>query len=68
MLQQREETDRVYTFLAALNSSYEAIRAQIFLSTEKLTFDAVTALIQKPMPSQPVTSAPERASQEVPAL
>jgi hypothetical protein len=45
VLQEREETDRVYTFLAALDLSYEAIRAQIMLSTEKLTFDGVIALI-----------------------
>jgi hypothetical protein len=37
----------VYTFLLALDSSYEAIRAQILLSTEKLTFDGVTTLIRQ---------------------
>jgi gag-polypeptide of LTR copia-type len=47
MLQEREETDRVYTFLVALNSSYEAIRTQILLSTDKLTFDGVTALVRQ---------------------
>jgi hypothetical protein len=47
MLQEREEIDWVYTFLAALDSSYEAIRAQILLSTEKLTFDGVTTLIRQ---------------------
>jgi hypothetical protein len=46
VLQEREETDRVYTFLAALDSSYELIRAQILLSTEKLSFDGVTALVR----------------------
>jgi hypothetical protein len=47
VLQEREETDRVYTFLAALDSSYEPIRAQILLSTEKLSFDSVTALVRQ---------------------
>jgi hypothetical protein len=47
ILKEKDETDRVYTFLAALDSSYEAIRAQIFLSTEKLTFDDVTTLIRQ---------------------
>jgi hypothetical protein len=46
VLQEREETDQVYTFLTALDSNYEAIRAQILLSTEKLMFDGVTALIR----------------------
>jgi hypothetical protein len=32
VLQEREEMDKIYTFLAALDSSYEAIRAQILLS------------------------------------
>jgi hypothetical protein len=47
MLLEREETDRLYTFLAALDSSYEAIRAQILLSIEKLTVDCVIALIRQ---------------------
>jgi hypothetical protein len=47
VLQEREETNRVYTFLAALDSSYEPIRAQILLSTEKLSFDSVTALVRQ---------------------
>jgi hypothetical protein len=47
VLQEREETNRVYTFLTALDSSYEAIRAQILLSIEKLTFDGVTTLIRQ---------------------
>jgi hypothetical protein len=47
VLQERDETNRVYTFLTALDSSYEAIRAQILLSTEKLTFDGVTTLIRQ---------------------
>jgi len=47
VLQEREEMDRIYTFLAALDSSYEAIRAQILLSKEKLTFDDVTARIRQ---------------------
>jgi hypothetical protein len=47
VLQGREETDRVYTFLAALDSSYEPIRAHILLSTERLSFDGVTALVRQ---------------------
>jgi hypothetical protein len=47
VLQEREEIDQVYTFLAALDSSYELIRAQILLSTEKLSFDSVTALVRQ---------------------
>jgi gag-polypeptide of LTR copia-type len=47
VLREREETDRVYTFLAALDPTYEPIRAQILLSTEQLTFDSVTALIRQ---------------------
>jgi hypothetical protein len=47
VLEEREKTDRVYTFLVALDPSYEAVRAQVLLSTEKLTFDAVTALIRQ---------------------
>jgi hypothetical protein len=47
VLQEREETDQVYTFLAALDSSYEPIQAQILLSTEKLSFDSVTALVRQ---------------------
>jgi hypothetical protein len=47
VLQEREETDRVYTFLAALDSRYEVIRAQILLSTDKLTFDGVTTLVRQ---------------------
>jgi gag-polypeptide of LTR copia-type len=45
VIREREETDRVYTFLVALDPSYEAIRAQILLSTEKLSFDEVTSRI-----------------------
>jgi hypothetical protein len=52
VLQKREETDRVYTFLAALNPSYEDVRAQVLLSTEKLKFDAVTALIRQEVTRQ----------------
>jgi hypothetical protein len=47
VLQEREKIDRVYAFLAALDPSYEAVRAQVLLSTEKLTFDAITTLIRQ---------------------
>jgi gag-polypeptide of LTR copia-type len=47
VIREREETDRVYTFLGALDSSYEVIRAQIFLSTDKLSFEEVTARIRQ---------------------
>jgi hypothetical protein len=45
VLQGREEMDQIYIFLAAHDLSYEPIRAQIFLSTEKLSFDEVTTRI-----------------------
>jgi seryl-tRNA synthetase len=45
VLQKRDEMDRIYTFLAALEPSYEPIRAQILLSTEKLSFEAVTTQV-----------------------
>jgi gag-polypeptide of LTR copia-type len=47
VLREREEIDRVYTFLTTLDPTYELIRAQILLSTEQLTFDSVTALIRQ---------------------
>jgi hypothetical protein len=47
VLQEREETDRVYNFLTTLDSSYELIRAQILLSTEKLSFDSIIALVRQ---------------------
>jgi hypothetical protein len=47
VIREREETDQVYIFLAALDPTYEPIRAQILLSTEQLTFDSVTALIRQ---------------------
>jgi len=47
VLQERDELDQIYTFLDALDSSYESIRAQILNSTEKLTFTGVTARIQQ---------------------
>jgi hypothetical protein len=65
VLQEREETDRVYTFLAALDPSYEAVRAQVLLSTEKLTFDDVIALIRQEAtrPSSSCAPTPEEARQ-----
>jgi hypothetical protein len=47
VIHEREETDRVYTLLGALDSSYEVIRAQILLSTDKLSFEEVTARIRQ---------------------
>jgi gag-polypeptide of LTR copia-type len=47
IIREREETDRVYTFLAALDPSYEAIRAQILLSSEKLSFDEVASRVRQ---------------------
>jgi hypothetical protein len=44
---EREETDRVYTFLGAPDSSYEVIRAQILLLTDKLSFEEVTTHIRQ---------------------
>jgi hypothetical protein len=52
VLQKREETDQVYTFLAALDPSYETVRAQVLLSTEKLKFDAIIALIRQEVTRQ----------------
>jgi hypothetical protein len=39
--------ERIYTLLAALEPSYESIRAQILLSTKKLSFETVTAQIRQ---------------------
>jgi hypothetical protein len=47
IIHEREETYLVYTFLGALNSNYEAIRAQILLSTDKLSFEEVTTHIRQ---------------------
>jgi hypothetical protein len=46
VLREREEIDRVYTFLATLDPTYELIRVQILLSTKQLTFHGMTALIR----------------------
>lgn len=66
VLREREETDRVYTFLAALDSSYEAIKAQILLSTEKLTFDDVTARIRQKQPGEWLWEQPTRTQSRKP--
>jgi len=47
VIREREETNRVYTFMGALDSSYEVIRAQILLSTNKLSFEKVIARIRQ---------------------
>jgi hypothetical protein len=59
VLQGREETDLVYTFLTTVDSSYEAIRAHILLSTDKLTFDVVTSLVRKETTKQVAMGASE---------
>jgi hypothetical protein len=47
VLQERDELDQIYTFLDALDLSYDSIRAQILNNTERLTFAGVTARIQQ---------------------
>jgi gag-polypeptide of LTR copia-type len=47
VLQERDELDQIYTFLDALDTSYDSIQAQILNSTERLTFAGVTARIQQ---------------------
>jgi hypothetical protein len=47
IIHEREKIDCAYTFLRALDSSYEAIRAQILLSTDNLTFEEVTTHIRQ---------------------
>jgi gag-polypeptide of LTR copia-type len=47
VLQERDELDQIYTFLDALDSSYDSIQAQILNNTERLTFAGVTARIQQ---------------------
>jgi len=47
VLQERDELDQIYTFLDALDSSYDSIRAQILNNMERLTFVGVTARIQQ---------------------
>ena len=46
-LQERQETDEVYLFLAGLDSSYEPIRAQMLLTTGRLTLNTVMASIRQ---------------------
>jgi hypothetical protein len=47
VIREREETDRVYTFLGALDSSYGVIRAQILLLIDKLSFEEVITRIRQ---------------------
>jgi hypothetical protein len=47
VLQERDELDQNYTFLDALDLSYDSIQAQILNNTEQLTFESVTARIQQ---------------------
>jgi gag-polypeptide of LTR copia-type len=47
VLQERDELNQIYTFLDALDTSYDSIRAQILNSTQRLTFTGVTARIQQ---------------------
>jgi hypothetical protein len=45
--QKRIEHDLIFTYLGALDSSYEAARSQILLSTEIPSFDDVIAIIDQ---------------------
>jgi hypothetical protein len=47
VLQERDEMDRIYTFLAALEPNYELIRAWILLLTERMSFEAITTQIRQ---------------------
>ncbi|KAJ4786511.1 01P13-2 [Rhynchospora pubera] len=47
VLQERDELDQIYTFLDALDSSYDNLKAQILGSTDRLTFSGVTARVQQ---------------------
>ncbi|KAJ4765488.1 01P13-1 [Rhynchospora pubera] len=47
LLQERDELDQIYTFLDALDSSYDNLKAQILGSTDRLTFSGVTARVQQ---------------------
>jgi hypothetical protein len=43
----RIEQDLIFTYLGALDSSYETARSQILLSTEMSSFDDVIAIIDR---------------------
>ncbi|XP_078148487.1 uncharacterized protein LOC144543910 [Carex rostrata] len=45
--QKRSEQDLIFTYLGALDTTYEAIRSQILASAEMPTFDDVVARIQQ---------------------
>jgi hypothetical protein len=45
--QKRSEHDLIFTYLRALDSTYEAIRSQILASAEMPEFDSVVARIQQ---------------------
>lgn len=47
IIQQRIEQEKIFQFLAGLNSSYEAVRTQILLSSELPSFSSVIALVQR---------------------
>lgn len=47
IIQQRIEEEKIFQFLAALNSSYEAVRTQILLSSELPSFYSVIGLVQR---------------------
>lgn len=62
-IQSRNEQEKIFAFLAALDSSYEAVRSQILLSSNLSSFASVVAQVQreesrrKTMPSE--TQLPE---------
>jgi hypothetical protein len=66
-LQQREEQDEVFRFLASLDSSYETVRSQILLAPELPSLDDAMARIEGEetrrvvMGSQPSTDQENKA-------
>lgn len=46
-IQKRSEHDLIFTYLGALDASYEAVRSQVLLSTEMPSFDDVVATIEQ---------------------
>jgi hypothetical protein len=47
VIQKRTEQDLIFTYLGALDPSYEAIRSQILASPEMPSFDDVVARIEQ---------------------
>jgi hypothetical protein len=46
-IQKRSEQDLIFTYLGALDTSYESIRSQILASAEMTSFDDVVARIEQ---------------------